>query len=1008
MRKVLFLFFAYLFIGIGLATAQNVTVSGVVMADEDDEPVVGASVLVKGTTLGTVTDINGRFQIQKVPSSAKTLQISYVGMKSQEVAIKPGQIKVVLKSDAETLDEVVVTGYGVQRKASFTGAASVIDNEVMEKKADANFVKSLEGSIAGLTMNNSSSAPGTWGSVNVRGMGSLSSSTQPLYVIDGMPVNSDYDSMSSSSYNFLDPMASINPNDIETVTVLKDASATAIYGARASNGVIVITTKKGGQSKLNINLDIKQGVSSVAHNNMEYANADETIDLFARGLVASGNYKDYDSAMAYLKKRYSYWDGSYSTDWFDLVTRSGYYQDYNLNIQGSTGDTHYYISGEYLDTDGIVIGSDMKRYSGRMNLDTKYKFLSAGMNSSVSYTNKNSFSQSTGGSMSSPLVTAQTSCLPFFKPYNEDGTYNLTQMTYNPLASKDEDLGDLSEVSNLTVNLNPYLRVDFGKGFWAKTNLGVNIMDQRQYDYWSAVYNNQGKSYNGLGQQYNSRFTTITWTNTFGWNKTINEKHNIAIMLGQEAQSVKYWYEYYEKSDFPFATAGMRDMTTAGNSIESEYYKKERKLASYFADAHYDYEGKYYLSASYRRDGSSLFGSNKRWGNFWSVGAKWRLSEEAFLKDNKVITNAALRVSEGTVGNQDLPSWYAARGYYKTGYNYDNAAGMVPYQISNPDLTWETSNKFDLGFDLSFINRIHLTFDFYNELTSDALYEVPLSQTTGIESAYMNIGKVRNRGIEVGINANIINNKDFTLGASATLTWNKNRVVKLATDEPIESTYTVLQEGHPYRQFYMREYAGVDRETGKALYYLNETGDETTTNWSEAAKRYVGSAEPKVYGGFAINSTFHGFDLALNFNYRLGGKVFDSGSRFTGRGTSLRTPLKYVVYDSWTEDNKDAKYPQWIYGGNNGFNSSSYYSTFDLMSGNYLRLSNIAFGYTLPTNLTKKAFLQKVRFYTTFDNVFTITASDFRGYTPDTFASGVIAWQYPAMFTFTGGVQITF
>jgi TonB-linked SusC/RagA family outer membrane protein len=992
-----------LFVGIGLATAQISKVAGLVTSEDDGLPVVGASVLVKGTTVGTVTDMDGKFTLTNVPSSAKILVVSYIGMQSKEVGIKEYQT-IVLSSDAELLDEVVVTGYGTQRKASFTGAASVVNNDVMERKADANFVKSLEGSVAGLTMNNSSSMPGTWGSVNVRGMGSLSSSSQPLYVIDGMPVNSDYDTMSSVN-NYLDPMASINPSDIETVTVLKDAAATAIYGSRASNGVIVITTKRGGKSKLNVNLDVKQGVSSMAHNNMNYANAEQTMDLFARGLVARypSNYT-YDSARDYLTNKYFGWDGTSSYDWMDLITRSGYYQDYNLSFNGTTGDTNYYVSGEYLDTEGIIIGSDMSRYSGRVNLDTKYKFIQVGMNTSISYTEKNSFSQSTGGSFSNPQVAAVSSWLPFYAPYNEDGTYNLSSANYNPLAIRDKNLGDLSTVDNLTINANPYLRLDFGKGFWFKTNLGVNIMDQRQYDYWSAVYNAQGMNYNGLGMEYNSRTSTITWTNTVGWNKSFNQLHNVSVLLGQEAQSVHYFYEYYEASDFPFADSGMRDMSTAGSPIESEYYKKERKLASYFADAHYDYDGKYYVSGSFRRDGSSVFGANNRWGNFWSFGLKWRLSQENFLKDNAVITNAAIRLSDGTVGNQDLTSWYAARGYYQSGSNYNSSPGMVPAQISNPDLTWETSNKFDIGFDLSFIDRIHLTFDYYNELTKDALYSMPLSMTTGMASTYKNIGKVRNRGIEVGLGANIVRQKDFTLDASATLTYNQNRVIKLATSDPIESTYTVIQEGYPYRQFYMKEYAGVDRETGKALYYLNETGDETTTDWNSASKRYVGSADPKVYGGFAINSTFYGFDLGLNFNYRLGAKVYDSGHNYTGWGTSFRTPLKELVENSWTEDNKDAKYPQWIYGDT----SATQHSTRFLMNGNYLRLSNITLGYTLPKNLTQKAFMQKVRLYTTFDNVFTITAKDFVGYTPDTYASGVIAWQYPAMFTFTGGVQVTF
>lgn len=1004
MKKKLMLLLACLFIGIGLVTAQVTKVTGTVTSEDDGLPVVGASILVKGTTLGTVTDMDGKFILENIPSSAKTLIISFIGMKTVEMPIK-ANATVTLQSDTEVLDEVIVTGYGSQRKASFTGAAAVIGSDVVEKKADANFVKSLEGSVAGFTMNNSSSMPGTWGSVNVRGMGSLSSSSQPLYVIDGMPVNSDYDSMTSTSYNFLDPMASINPSDIETVTVLKDAAATAIYGSRASNGVIVITTKKGGQSKLNINLDVKQGVSTMAHNNMKYANAAETMDMFAKGYAARypTNYT-YDSAVEYLTDRFG-WDGVSSYDWMDLVTRSGYYQDYNLSFQGSTGDTHYFVSGEYLSTEGIIIGSDMSRYSGRINLDSKYKFMTFGINSSVSYTQKNSFSQSVGGSMASPQVSAVSAWLPFYAPYNEDDSYNLTSANYNPLAVRDKDLGDLSEVSNLTVNLNPYLRLDFGKGIWAKTNLGVNLMDQRQYDYLSAVYNNQGMPYNGYGMEYNSRTSTITWTNTLGWDYTFNNRHNISVLIGQEAQSIRYFRELYEASDFPFASSGMRDMSTAGSPITSEYYKQERTLASYFADAHYDYDNKYYVSASYRRDGSSVFGANHRWGNFWSFGLKWRLSQENFLKDNEVITNAAIRLSEGTVGNQDLTSWYAARGYYQSGYNYNSTPGMVPVQISNPELTWETSNKFDVGFDLSLFNRVNLTFDYYNELTSDALYSVPLSRTTGMSDTYQNIGKIRNRGIEVGLSGNIFNKRNFTLNASATLTYNQNKVVKLATSDPIESTYTVIEEGYPYRQFYMKEFAGVERETGLPLYYLNETGDETTTDWNAAHKRYVGSAEPKVYGGFALNSTFYGFDLSLNFNYRLGGKVYDSGHTYTGWGMALRTPLKEMVENSWTEDNKDAKYPQYIYGDPN--NATQHSSRF-LMSANYLRLSNITFGYTVPSKLTKKALMQKVRLYTTFDNVFTVTAKDFVGYTPDTHASGQIAWQYPAMFTFTGGIQVTF
>lgn len=554
------------------------------------------------------------------------------------------------------------------------------------------------------------------------------------------------------------------------------------------------------------------------------------------------------------------------------------------------------------------------------------------------------------------------------------------------------------------INLNPYLQIDFGKGIYAKTTLGVNLNDQTQYQYWSAQYNPQGMDYNGLGQLYNSKSSVVTWNNILGWNYTFNEKHNIGVMVGQEMQKKSYHYEYFAKSDFPFASNGMRDLTTAGTEQGSEYYKQEARLASYFMDAHYSYADKYYASASFRRDGSSVFGTDKRWGNFWSVGGKWRLTGEDFLADNSTLTNATLRASYGTVGNQEI-DWYAARGFYSAGYNYNQIPGMRPTSIENRELTWEVSKKLDVGFDLSLINRINLGFDFYNEETSDALFEVPLSMTTGLATTYQNIGKIRNRGIEFSVNASLMQQKDFTWNIFANLTWNKNRVIKLSTDEPLEYTFQIIEQGRPYSQFYMKEYAGVDRETGKPLWYLNEDGDETTSDYNAASKRYVGNADPKVLGGFGTNLTWKDFDFNINFNYRLGGKVYDSGASFTGFGMAFRTPLEDVALNSWTPENKDAKYPQYIYG--DPYKASQTSSRF-LYNGNYLRISNITLGYTLPKSLTQKAFIQRLRAYVSVDNLYTFTAGDFIGYNPETSANGVIAWQYPATCTFIGGIQLTF
>ena len=922
-------------------------------------------------------------------------------MQTQEVKIQPN-VKVTLKSDAEVLDEVVVTGYGVQRKASFTGAASIVGEDAIAKKNDANFVKVLEGTVPGVQMNNSTSMPGVWGSVYIRGRASLNSGTQPLYVIDGMPVNSDTDAMSSKDNNMVDPMSSINPADIESITVLKDAAATAIYGSRAANGVIVVTTKKGSEGKFNLNLDVKQGFVSMGNNNMDFANAEETMKLFTDGLTAyqGGNWQDnYD----YLADNYFGWDRKTSTDWMDAITRKGYYQDYNLSAQGRSGNTGYYVSLGYLNTDGLIIGSDMERFSGRMNLDSKFKWATIGVNTSYSYSTQNGFSLSTGGSMSSPLTAAISSQTPMDPVYDSEGNYNNINM-YNPVALMDEDTGELNENKMQTINLNPYLQVDFGLGIYAKTTLGVNLTDLRQYQYWSALYNPQAMDYNGLGQQYNSRNTVITWNNVLGWNHKFADKHDISVMLGQEMQKKSYFYEYYAKSDFPFADSGMRDLTTAGTEQGSEYYKKEARLASYFMDAHYSYADKYYLSGSYRRDGSSVFGSDTRWGNFWSVGGKWRISGEDFLTGNNVITNATLRASYGTVGNQDI-DWYAARGFYGAGYNYNQMPGMIPVSISNQELTWEVSKKFDVGFDLSLWHRLHFTFDYYNEITSDALFQVPLSMTTGMSKTYKNIGKIRNHGIEFSVNANILQTKDWSWSAYANLTWNENEVVKLSTDDPIEYTFQIIEEGRPYTQFKMKEYAGVDRETGKPLWYLNETGNETTSDYNAAAKRYVGDADPNVLGGFGTNLRWKDIDFGLSFNYRLGGKVFDSGAAFTGFGMAFRTPLKDVALNSWTEENKDAKYPQYIYL--DPYNATATSSRF-LYSGNYLRISNLTLGYTLPKRWTEKVLIQRLRAYISVDNLYTFTASDFVGYNAETSANGVIAWQYPATRTFIGGIQLTF
>ena len=996
------LFLTCILVTLAFAAYGQNRVTGVVTAAEDGLPVIGASVQVLGTKVGDVTDINGNYRLNDVPNNA-VLRFSCIGMKTVDV---PAQavVNVVMEYDSEALDALVFTGYGTQRREAFTGSAAKVGGETIERKSDANFMKSLEGTVTGLQMANSTGQPGVWGSVLVRGRGSLNSGTQPLYVIDGMPVNSDYDSMSSSANNPMDPMSLINPNDIESVTVLKDAAATAIYGARAANGVIIITTKTGGKGKYNVSFDIKQGFSTVANNNMKFADAATTLDLYANGYVAAGAYASADAAKADLIKMYkSYgWDGTSSYNWLDAVMRKGRYQDYNMSISGQSGSTNYYVSLGYMDSDAIVIGSDFNRYSGRVNLNSKFKMFTFGLNGSYAVSDKTGFSQSTGGSMTSAIVGAETQTQPFYPFYDEEGGYNMN-FTYNPLAVWDQELGDISEQKATTLNLNPYLQVDFGKGIYFKTTLGVNIYGVREYAYWSAVYNNQGINYNGLGQQYNSETKTITWNNVLGWNYTFNNRHNVNILAGQEMQMKKYWYEYYCGDDFPFAEAGMRLLTTVGNWEDSEYYQSEANLASYFIDAHYALDNKYNLSASFRRDGSSVFGADRRWGNFWSVGAKWNFAKEQFLL-NDVLTDGSLKVSYGTVGNSDL-GWYAARGFYESGANYHNTPGMVPSSVSNRTLTWEVSKKFDVGTELTFFDRLNVNLDFYNEVTSSALYSVPLSMTTGMSSMYQNIGSIQNRGIELAIDGSIIHTRDLDWKAYANATFNRNKVIHL-NGEPIVNAWNIVEEGSPYRQFYLPEYVGVNRETGEPLWYKGEEGTETTSNFAEAGQRRLGSADPKVYGGFGTSFNWKGLDFNVAFNYRLGGYVYDYGASFTGWGMSRRVPLQDMAVNSWTETNKDAKYPQYIIG--DPYKASSGDSSRFLYKSDFLRLSNVTLGYTLPEKWTRKALIEKLRIYVSGDNLYTLTDKSFVGWTPETYESGLISWQFPGVTNFIAGIQITF
>ena len=1075
MKKHLLFLLACLFLMTGTVMAK--IVKGRVIDSSDKEPIVGASIFVKSTKQGTITDIEGHFSLE-IPDNVKTITVSFVGMTTREVAITPGEMTIELTAESQALDEVVVVAYGTQKKSSITGAITQVRNEELLKRPVTSVTSALEGSTPGITVTGNYGSPGSDPTVLIRGIGTVNGSTSPLYVIDGVPYGGN--------------ISDLNMEDIETMSILKDAASAALYGNRASNGVILITTKKSKSERIQFNFKTNQGwyeralpeyerTNPFQFMEVEYQNAanafvhgggDRTDKQAILNAVNSTLIPDrlYVNIFNKPDDQLFTLDGKMAADasiidgyagdldWFDQATRKGYRSEYQFSGSGATSKSDYYFSLSYLDENGYMKDSGFDRLTGRMAVNIKpVKWLRAGMSINASHQKFQNTSNGVGdgsSSYSNPFYFCRymAPIYPVHSHYTETGTvydnagtpiqvnkgdyvldgagnpqwdggsYIIYDQNGNPQEvitrnqNRDRhviwesELNDSRTIRN-TLNGIGYLDLVLPYGFTATLKANVNTRNSDYYKYENAVIGDargtvseDGSISGRNGALAKTLYTYKNWTlqEQLRWNMTCNDRHNIEVLLGHENYSYRYDYTYTSKTNeaFPnrYALSNFSEMASISG------YKTRYRTESYLARVQYGYDNRYNIEASFRRDGSSVFGSNHRWGNFWSVGGKWRVSGEEFLKDNSIITNATLRASYGTVGNQDI-DWYAARGFYSSGYNYNEKPGMTPTSISNSDLTWETSKKFDIGFDLSLINRIHLTFDYYNEETSDALFEVPLSMTTGMSTVYQNIGAIRNRGIEASINASVINNNNLTWNIYANMTWNKNKIIKLSTDEPIEYTYQIIEEGRPYRQFYMKEYAGVDRENGKPLWYLNEEGNETTSDYNAAAKRYVGDADPKVLGGFGTNLSWKGFDFNMNFTYRLGGKVFDSGASFTGFGMANRTPLKDVALNSWTEENKDAKYPQYIYGDPNKATQTS--SRF-LYSSNFLRISNMTLGYTVPVNLTKKIFIQKLRAYISIDNLYTFTSNDFVGYNPETYSNGVIAWQYPATRTFIGGIQLSF
>ena len=1027
MSKKIALIFTCLFAVVGMAMAQS-RVTGTVISSDDEQPVVGASVLVKGTTVGTITDLNGNFTITNVPSNAKTLVISYIGMKTQEVAIK-SNVSVYLSAEEEMLDEVVVTGYGVTKKRAFTGAATTIGSDKISAHNDANAIKSLEGTVPGLQLNMSTGQPGAQANIFIRGRNSLNSGTQPLYVIDGIPMNSDELGLSSGAGVGYSPLATLNPNDIETMTVLKDATATSIYGARAANGVIVITTKKGASGKPKVNLNVKLGFETMPGYSNKYktVNSAQYWEMATEALVNDYNdngygsylgYYGYDGTTAGAEELIGDWYGIYKsdgvdTDWMKESTRTGFLQEYSLDVSGGGSQENaakYFASLDYLSQEGFMLGKDLTRYTFRFNLDhSPNKTFTYGFNSSLGY-NKTNAGYS-GGYFSDPITQAYM-LNPNYPVKDELGNWVLdTNTGYNPVALRSE-LGDKNIGKELHVMTSGYLQINIAKPLTWITRAGIDALLLDDFGYMSFL-NEEGVDYNGYGEDSSVIRTLTNITNTLNYLNTFGDAHHVNILLGQESQKTHLKNTYMGATNYP--VQDLMELSLASSYASAETSQYSQVLNSFFANGQYDYDNKYYFSASLRYDGSSRFGADNRWAPFWSVGAKYRISSEEFMKPlESWLSNATLRASYGTSGNSEVGGnsasyWYLAQNLYSFGANYNGSPGSAHQQSGNPNLKWETTAKFNVGLDFTLFDRLTVELDYYNHRTYNMVFAVPISMTTGLSESYQNLGELTNHGFEVSLDAAIIKTPKLQWNITATASYNKNKMTKMSTSGPIEGTYQITEVGKPIYQFYMQEWAGVDPETGEGMWYLNETGTETTKVYNQAAKRYQGSANPDWQGSFGTTLRYAGFDFSAQFNYSLGGQIYGNCLRYDEQvGASFGDTFTQYIYENhWKSPSEPGNglVPK-LTAESNSWNKCS---TRFLMDRDYLKLRTISLGYTLPKKLIKKAFISNARIYAQAENVFTICAKNFRGMDPSGVgANGVMWWNYPQARSLTFGVSVGF
>jgi len=1016
--------------------AQPRTITGTI-TDQDGLPLPGVSITVPGTTIGATTNTDGKYEIT-VTESAEFLVFSFVGMSQQKILIgNQTVINVTLEKVATGIDEILVIGYGIAKKSTFTGSASNVDFSELEDKPVTSFEKALKGSVSGLQITSSNGQPGNGTSVRIRGIGSINASSEPLYVVDGVPVMSgELETKGEYVYRVgqHNILASMNPDDIESITVLKDASATSIYGARAANGVVLITTKKGKAGEGKIEFKSNFGLSSLPKSGYNFMNSSEYYKYYYDAYLASGlsstdanaqtaatiGYQPYNLTEPYdaSGNLVSGANLLIDTDWMDELFRTAKSQEYSLSASGAADKTNYFISGSYLNQEGVALGSDFERFGTRINLASDIKeYLSVGTNSMFSYSDQNA--PPTINQASNPIRNAilYPNGIPVYMIdangntiIGDDGNpvYNFNSPIFpdmNPVYNSKNDIYNLETYRLLS---NVYAELRFLNDFKFKSVGSVDYNYVDQFSFFNPYHGNSA----GLGQgsAFGKMGYLLTNSNVLTYDKRF-DAHRINFVGGMECS--KYRYRQISASAEGYPILGKQllpelnnaSVYTGAGSLENTW-----SSVSYFSRLNYDFKDRYYVSLSLRRDGSSKFGPEKQYGNFYSVSASWRITQEEFMSSLSWVNDFKIRASYGTSGNDNI-GYYDYLGLYSTGWNYNGASGILHSQLPNPYLSWEENKSTNIGLEFKLFDRISGTIDYYTRLTDNLLYEKPISPVTGFNSVYSNDASIKNSGVEFELKADLIQSDDLYWNIGFNISSNNNEIVSVPNDEYVNNNF-IWKEGESLYTFYIKEWAGVDPANGNPLWYMDEldgtgnpTGNKVTTNnYNQATKYEIGDALPDAFGSFNSLVSHKGFDLSFSIYYSLGGKILDAVEMdlmHDGRypGYQMLTDAN----DAWTTEKTNTDVPAFIL---NNTTLSNDVSTRFLYDATYIKLSNVTLSYNLPKNIVSKVKLNNVRVFASLDNIYTWMKSDFKFYDPEVGLNATTGYSIPNTRTTSFGIKI--